>query len=319
MATIEDEGLVERVQRLTEGADEAAQELVGAVMELYGESLERIVDVLLDAGEAGADIRAKLLDDGVVASVLLIHDLYPVSLEDRVLEALESVRPYMESHGGGVELLGIEDGVAKLRLQGSCDGCPASAATLELAIKEAIEEAAPDLDGLEVEGVVERAPRGPGPARLSSEAGTGLPMAAGGANGAALPMADAPAPAAPVLGVVQVDPVEPVAQVEPVQAEPGWQPLAGVDGLGPGMLTTARAGGVDLVVARVSGALLAYRDACSRCGSSLAAGELRDGLLTCPECTTQFSLPMAGRAFDGGGSPLEPVPLLEDPVRVNVG
>ena len=60
-----------------------------------------------------------------------------------MVEALDSVRPYMESHGGNVELLGLEDGVARIRLQGSCDGCPASSATLELAIKQALEEAAP--------------------------------------------------------------------------------------------------------------------------------------------------------------------------------
>ena len=53
---------------------------------------------------------------------------------------------------------GIEDGVARLRLVGHCEGCPASAATLELAIKKALEEAAPDLEGLEVEGVDGRAP-----------------------------------------------------------------------------------------------------------------------------------------------------------------
>ena len=92
-------------------------------------------------------------EDGVVASLLLIHDLYPIDLETRVREALATVRPYMESHGGDVELLGLEDGVARLRLVGHCEGCPASAATLELAIKEAIDEAAPDLAGLEVEGV----------------------------------------------------------------------------------------------------------------------------------------------------------------------
>ena len=96
-------------------------------------------------------MRDRLVDDGVVASLLLIHGLYPVSLEERVLEALDSVRPYMESHGGDVELLGIEDGVAKMRLVGHCEGCPASEATLELAIKKALEETAPDLEGLEVE------------------------------------------------------------------------------------------------------------------------------------------------------------------------
>ena len=64
------------------------------------------------------------------------------------------MRPYMESHGGDVELLRLEDGVAQLRLVGSCHGCAASAATLEQAIEQALEEAAPDLLGLEVEGVV---------------------------------------------------------------------------------------------------------------------------------------------------------------------
>jgi nitrite reductase/ring-hydroxylating ferredoxin subunit len=64
----------------------------------------------------------------------------------------------MESHGGDVHLLKLEDGVAHLRLVGHCHGCPASAATLELAIKEALEEAAPDLLGLEVEGVAEPKP-----------------------------------------------------------------------------------------------------------------------------------------------------------------
>ena len=58
------------------------------------------------------------------------------------------MRPYMHSHGGDVELLSLEDGVARLRLEGSCQGCPASAATLEQAIRQALEEAAPDLAGM---------------------------------------------------------------------------------------------------------------------------------------------------------------------------
>ena len=72
-----------------------------------------------------------------------------------MLEALASVRPYMESHGGDVELLGIDAGVARLRLNGHCHGCPASLSTLELAIKDALDERAPDLLGVEVEGLAE--------------------------------------------------------------------------------------------------------------------------------------------------------------------
>ena len=127
-----------------------ADELVASIMQLYGEGLERIFAALDD------DARDRLAEDGVVASLMLIHGLYPVALEKRVREALDSVRPYMESHGGDVELLGIEDGVAQLRLVGHCKGCPASEATLELAIKKALEETAPDLVGLEVEGVSSR-------------------------------------------------------------------------------------------------------------------------------------------------------------------
>jgi Fe-S cluster biogenesis protein NfuA/nitrite reductase/ring-hydroxylating ferredoxin subunit len=70
-----------------------------------------------------------------------------------VLEALDTVRPYMESHGGNVDLLGVENGVARLALQGSCHGCAASRSTLELAIKQAIDQHAPDLLGLDVDGV----------------------------------------------------------------------------------------------------------------------------------------------------------------------
>lgn len=155
--------LLDRVQELTAKLDELpdeeardlAQELVSAVIAMYGDGLHRIMDAIARSREAGATILDELAQDGAVASLLLIHDLYPASLEERVVEALDTVRPYMESHGGDVELLGIEDGVARLALQGSCNGCAASRATLELAIKQALEEHAPDLVGLEVEGVVQ--------------------------------------------------------------------------------------------------------------------------------------------------------------------
>jgi Fe-S cluster biogenesis protein NfuA/nitrite reductase/ring-hydroxylating ferredoxin subunit len=58
----------------------------------------------------------------------------------------------MQSHGGNVELLGLENDFARLRLDGACKTCPSSAVTLELAVRHAIEEACPDLIGFEVEG-----------------------------------------------------------------------------------------------------------------------------------------------------------------------
>src|ERR1044072_877492 len=190
------EELVERVQDLLGSLDEIAdpvaqarvQELVGAVLELYGAGLERILGVIADAGEGAIHIRKALLDDGIVASLLLIPGLYPVPLEERVTEAIESVRPFLASHGGGVEILSIEDGVARLRLQGSCNGCPASASTLDHALKEAIDEAAPDLLALEVEGAVGLESKD----EKSSDLGFALPMVQAGP--AALPLAAAPHP-----------------------------------------------------------------------------------------------------------------------------
>ena len=172
------EALVARVEELTAQLEQigdpfaraAAEELAGALMGLYGEGLERIFEAIAEEGSDG--LRERLIEDGVVASLMLIHDLYPVSLEERVQEALDSVRPYMESHGGNVELLGIDGGIARLRLEGSCNGCAASASTLELAVEQALQAAAPDLEGIDVEGAVEPPP----PALGAFE----LPMAGGG-------------------------------------------------------------------------------------------------------------------------------------------
>ncbi len=163
MATVAspESALVARVQELTATLEQVSdplargvgEDLAAAVVQLYGEGLERIFAALEEEASVG-EVRERLVDDGVVASLMLIHGLYPVSLEQRVHDALEEVRPYMESHGGNIELLGVEDGIARLRLVGSCDSCPSSAATMELAIEEALQQAAPDLAGLDVEGVV---------------------------------------------------------------------------------------------------------------------------------------------------------------------
>jgi Fe-S cluster biogenesis protein NfuA/nitrite reductase/ring-hydroxylating ferredoxin subunit len=151
--------LVGRVEALLDEVESqpAAIEAVQALVELYGEGLARIVAGLADP--------LPLADDELVAHLLLLHDLHPVPLEERVLGALDEVRPYLESHKGGVELVAIDEGVVRLRLQGSCSGCPSSTMTLKLAIEDAINKAAPDIDTIEAEGVAEPAPA-PGPTLL---------------------------------------------------------------------------------------------------------------------------------------------------------
>ena len=84
-----------------------------------------------------------------------MYGLHPLPLETRVLQALEKVKPHLASHGGDVELLAINEGVVRLRLRGSCKGCPSSAATLKLAIEATIYEVAPDIVSIEAEGALE--------------------------------------------------------------------------------------------------------------------------------------------------------------------
>lgn len=150
------EGLIQKIETIAEPTVRAsAIELVQMLMEVHGAGLERIMELVWQAGEPGQAIIDRLGRDQVVSSLLLVHGLHPDDLETRVQRALDQVRPYLHSHGGDVQLLGIADGRVRLRLQGSCHGCASSTVTLKLAIEEAIYEAAPDVMELEVEGVVE--------------------------------------------------------------------------------------------------------------------------------------------------------------------
>jgi Fe-S cluster biogenesis protein NfuA len=149
------EELLGRIRSVGDPATaETAEEVVRLVVELYGAGLERTVE------RAGPEVTARLVEDELVASLLVLHGLHPKDTETRVVEALDGVRPYLGSHAGGVELLGIDpEGVVHLRLEGSCDGCPSSTQTVKLAIERAIEEAAPEVTRVEVENLTrERSP-----------------------------------------------------------------------------------------------------------------------------------------------------------------
>ena len=143
-------------------ARETAEELVRLLMEFYGAGLERLLEIVDGAG--AGELFDRFAADDLVASLMILHGLHPQNIESRIAGALERVRPYLASHSGDVRLLGVEDGVVRLRLEGSCHGCPSSTVTMKLAIERAIEEAAPEVARIEVEGVAEETETGPLPA-----------------------------------------------------------------------------------------------------------------------------------------------------------
>ena len=125
------EGLIRTIENLPDPAARAsALALVQALMEFHGAGLERMMEIIADSGESGYAVFDKFGTDDLVGNVLLLYGLHPLPLETRVTQALDKVRPYLDSHGGNVELLGIADGVVRLRMQGSCKTCPSSAMTI---------------------------------------------------------------------------------------------------------------------------------------------------------------------------------------------
>lgn len=146
------ETLTQEVEALPdENARSKAIELMQLVMEFHGTAIERMMEIIA-AQSSSESIFASLAKDELANSLLLLYGLHPSPLEIRIEQALEKVRPYLKSHGGDAELLSIEDGVVRLRMIGSCNGCPSSSLTLKQSIEKAIYEAAPDVRRIEAVG-----------------------------------------------------------------------------------------------------------------------------------------------------------------------
>lgn len=256
---------------------EQAEEIVRLLVEIYGAGLERIVALVAAEEPVGPALHERLAGDELVASLLVLHGLHPLDLTTRVERALEKVRPYLGSHAGGVELLGVDEaGVVRLRLEGTCHGCPSSTVTVKLAIERAIEEAAPEVTRVEVEGVAER-------------------------------------PTGQVISLDSLRPRDPATTGTDAAAAPGgWVGVEGLGGLTPGAVTTTRIDGAAVVLCNAGGTLYAYRNVCPACGSTWREGALEAQILTCPTCRLGYDVHLAGRSPDRPDQHLDPLPLLTD-------
>lgn len=262
-------------------ARERAEELVRLVADLYGAGIERILDVLHDSGRLDDELLATLAADDLVASLLLVHGLHPYGMEQRVEQALESVRPYLGSHGGDVELIGVShEGSVRLRLLGSCDGCPSSSVTLKLAVEGAIEAAAPEVVEIQVEDAA--TPDG-GPVIPVASLRTRLDDLPGGPGAS-------------------------------------WEAVPGLAELPAGAVTIVEVSGTRLVISRLGPELFAYVDRCARCEASLRGAVLSrrlgdavgEAVLRCPACHAHYDVRRAGACLDLDAVHLDPVPLLTD-------
>jgi Fe-S cluster biogenesis protein NfuA len=156
-----DAGLSERVRRIAGLLDEVDQfadpaarahtrEIVRAILDFHGAGMSRILEHLGDAGGHGQALLARLAEDDLVGSLLLLYGLHPLDPETRVRRALDKVRPALRAHGGDVELIGIAGDVAHVRLR-SGGSCASSAQGLRRSVDEAIYAAAPEVAAIEVQ------------------------------------------------------------------------------------------------------------------------------------------------------------------------
>ncbi|MCW2787961.1 MAG: hypothetical protein JWP56_264 [Aeromicrobium sp.] len=271
-------------------ARERAESLVRTVTDLYGTGIERILEILHEAGRLDDDLLDALAADELVSGLMIVHGLHPYGVEERVERALESVRPYLGSHGGDVELLAVtDDGTVRLRLLGSCDGCPSSSVTLKLAVEGAIEDAAPEVVAIEVE------------------------TASGNADTPTGPLI----PVGSLFSHLQEDPADLGAT---------WHVVPALAELGDSGVAVVAVGSLQLLACRIGHQRYVFADRCARCGSSLSGaglarrlgGAAGDALLSCPSCRAHYDVRRAGGCAEDPQLHLDPFPVLGDGESVSV-
>jgi Fe-S cluster biogenesis protein NfuA/nitrite reductase/ring-hydroxylating ferredoxin subunit len=221
----------------------------------------------------------------IATAVLAMFDLVPLDELTQIEEALDEIRPYIESHGGGLELLEVDGGVVHVQLSGSCHGCAASAMTLRRGVETKLRERIPWFTEI-VAHEPEEEPADDDRVLLS------LPM-------------------------VQVGPSQPRSPTngEPVQIEglkrPVFVDVGEIDDIAPGEMKAVDVDGIDILVVNVDGEPYAFHNVCPVDGrSTLDGGRVTGSVLVCPWHNCAYDARTGKRADDEPGqSPLSVVPI----------
>jgi Fe-S cluster biogenesis protein NfuA len=156
--------LLDRLEELfgeVEQFDDAVRtrvfELLDGVDAIHRLAVTRLADSL------GADVDRLRRGDPAVA---WLFEAYGVGVDDvaAAAAALDPIRPYITEHGGDVQVLGVEGGVVRVRLDGACSGCTSAAQTLRYGVEQALRDNLPGFVAMEVapdSGATPHPPPGP--------------------------------------------------------------------------------------------------------------------------------------------------------------
>jgi nitrite reductase/ring-hydroxylating ferredoxin subunit len=165
-----------------------------------------------------------------------------------------------------------DDGVLHLRREGNCEGCPSSRVTVQSAIEDAVRKAAPELAGIDVQGVVDE------------------PARAGG-------------------NLLQIGGLGPGSRAADARHDE-WASVDRPK-IGPGQLESLDVDGLSVLICSLEDNLYAYRNSCASCGAVLDGSRLEGERLTCASCGQAFDVRLAGRSVEGADLHLQPLPLLQ--------
>ena len=265
------------VAELEPEARAAAEGLKAAIEAFHRPALVAIVRSLRD-DPRGKELLFGLVDRPEVRAVLALHGIIRADPATRANQTLAEVRPYLQSHGGDVELVGIEHGTAKVRLHGTCNGCSMSAVTLRETVEEALVEAVEEIDRVEV---VEDQPT----AAFIPLESVGVKRSAETGWVAGPAVADVPDG-----GMLRFD----VGEASSAGSE---RPVG------------------SFVATNIDRRIAVFRNACVHQGLTIDGGLISEGVLTCPWHGFTFDA-SSGECLSAPGAQLEQIPTRVEDGRV---
>ncbi len=274
---------------------EKALDLVQIILRLHGEALRRIL-ATFESLPMKSDIYARMLRDEVILAILTVHDLLPEALETRVAKALEELRPVLLAQGCDVKLLSVDNGHAQLRLMRNGRGAPPVEA-LKLEIEKVLDVAAPDLLGIDIEGMAEQV-------AATAKAATLL--------GALIAPSRGETPPAKLVQIKRPRP-------DTTKVSGTWVAVVRALGFEEGQFKVVSYAEINLLVCKFDGDFYAYRNACAaESGRTLDDALFDSPMLTCTCHAYSYDLSRAGVCVERPELRLQSLPLKVEDDKVKV-
>jgi hypothetical protein len=129
------------------------EDVLRRIVRLYSAGLARALAHARRAGAAGPEFDAKLCNDDLLASLLVLHGLHPQTMEQRILHALAALRSELRLADDALVVTSIADGVVHLHATESIGGGAMSRGLAEGMIRRVLEAAAPEITSIVIAGL----------------------------------------------------------------------------------------------------------------------------------------------------------------------